>query len=155
MKFVSLTAIPVALALGAQAAPPAPPKTQASVKSAPTPCVTEQFTIYFPENASSLNDHGEAVLDAVADRTSHCRYYRIEVTGHADASGSVETNRALSEARARAVSHGLQDREVHAETVDLTAEGEARAIAENGYIEPLNRRADVRLLPLPGQTRDS
>lgn len=156
MKFASLTLISAATAaLAAHADLPAPPQQPVTYDSAPAACATEEFTIYFERGVTQLGDHAEAVLDAVADDTAHCEYFRIEVAGHADAIGPEEVNREVSEARAITVMAALEQRQISAGQVELMPKGDAEAYAANGLVEPLNRKAVVRLVPVTKASRDS
>jgi len=90
---------------------------------------------------------GMAVMDAVAASYSRCDLYKMEIRGHADASGDTVTNQAISAARAEAVLEALKTRGVDAERVHLVAYGEQDAVTASGDDEPLNRKTEVRLVP--------
>ena len=49
----------------------------------------------------------------------------------------------------------LEARDISAEQIAIMPKGQARAYAANGLIEPLNRKATVRLVPVASQSRDS
>ena len=156
MKIASLTLIPAAAAaLAAHADLPPPPQAPVAYETAPAACATEEFTIYFERGVTDLGDHAEAVLDAIAEDSARCDYFRIEVAGHADATGPAELNRKISEDRAEAVMAGLEARRISADQIGITPKGEARAYAANGLVEPLNRKATVRLVPMSANSRDS
>ncbi|KCZ45519.1 OmpA family protein [Hyphomonas pacifica] len=156
MKILSLTlASAVTATMAAHAELPAPPQNPVIYKDAPKACTTEEFTIYFERGVTRLGDQADAVLDAVADDLSDCRYARIEVTGHSDAAGPVDLNRKVSDQRAQAVVEGLKARNITAGQIGIEPKGEARAYAVNGYAEPLNRKATVRLVPVNYDQRAS
>ena len=155
MKFASLTLISAATAaLAAQADLPPPPQAPVVHDPVPAQCVAEEFTIYFERNVTQLGDQAEAVLDAVAEDAAQCDYFRIEVAGHADATGPEALNRKVSEDRAESVILALKARDFSAEQISVMPKGEARAYAANGVVEPLNRKATVRLVPVSA-SRDS
>jgi OOP family OmpA-OmpF porin len=156
MKIASLTIISAAMAaLAAQAELPAPPQEPVTFETAPAACAVEEFTIYFERGVTRLGDQAEAVLDAVAADSTQCEYFRIEVAGHADATGPEDVNQRVSEDRAEAVMAALEARRISAEQIGVMPKGEASAYAANGLVEPLNRKATVRLVPVSANSRDS
>ncbi|WP_430403042.1 OmpA family protein [Hyphomonas sp.] len=126
-------------------APPVAPAGPEAVAAAPD-CSLETFAIYFDEGASELSDESDAVVDAVSDTFARCDLYKMEIEGHADASGDAVTNQAISAARAEAVLAALRTRGVDAERVHLVASGEKGAVTDEGAV-PINRRTEVRLVP--------
>ena len=156
MKIASLTLMSAAMtALAAHADLPAPPQEPVTYDPAPAACATEEFTIYFERGVTQLGDQAEAVVDAVAADSARCEYFRIEVAGHADATGPEDLNEKVSEDRAESVTAALEARDISAEQIAIMPKGQARAYAANGSIEPLNRKATVRLVPVASQSRDS
>jgi outer membrane protein OmpA-like peptidoglycan-associated protein len=156
MKLASLTLVSAATAaLAAQAEMPAPPQEPVTYETAPAACAVEEFTIYFERGITQLGDQADAVLDAVAADSAHCEYFRIEVAGHADATGPEELNQQVSKDRAEAVMAALEDRRISAEQIGIMPKGQARAYAANGLVEPLNRKATIRLVPVSGTSQDS
>lgn len=148
MKFASFSLISAAaIALSAQAELPAPPQEPVIYDAIPAPCGAEEFTIYFEQGVTDLGDHAKAVLDAVADDLARCNYHRVEVAGYTDASGPASLNKDISNDRAHAVVDALKARNIAGDTVAVMATGEARAMNVNGYVEPLNRKVTVQLVP--------
>jgi OOP family OmpA-OmpF porin len=125
--------------------PPAPSVVVEASDQAPD-CSVESFAIYFDEGASKLSDESEAVVDAVSDTYALCDLYKMEIEGHADASGDAVANQAISAARAEAVLIALETRGVDAERIHLVAYGEKGAVTAEGEV-PLNRKTEVRLVP--------
>lgn len=126
-------------------APPVAPAAPEAVAAAPD-CSLETFAIYFDEGASELSGESDAVIDAVSKTYARCELYKIEIEGHADASGDAVTNQAISAARAEAVLAALKTRGVDAERAHLVAFGEKGAVTDEGAV-PINRRTEVRLVP--------
>ena len=133
------------LLLAACVSRPVPPEMPvAEDKMAVAP---DSFAIYFEEGMSALSDESDAVVDAVSDSYARCDLYKMEIRGHADASGDAVTNQVISAARAEAVLEALKTRGVDAERVHLVAYGEQDAVTASGDDEPLNRKTEVRLVP--------
>lgn len=128
---------------------PAPLTAPAGAETgAVTPhCPVETFTIYFDQGASELSDEADAVIDAVCRTYARCKLYKIEILGHADASGDAIANQAISAERAEAVMAALKARGVDAERAHRVACGEQDAVTASGANEPLNRKTEVRLVP--------
>lgn len=107
-------------------------------------------TINFRVNSSALSPEAKAQLSQVATQALTIRGYIIEVRGFADATGSVEANRRLSQQRADAVvrymveNHNIPLRRI----TTPFGYGEAQAIADNTTREgrAQNRRVEVKVL---------
>ena len=126
--------------------PPAEPVASEAALPAPD-CSAESFSIYFEEGATELSEESDAVMDAVAASYSRCDLYKMEIEGHADASGDSATNEVISAKRADAVLAALETRGVDAQRVHLVAYGDQGAIKTGGVEAPLNRKTEVRLIP--------
>jgi outer membrane protein OmpA-like peptidoglycan-associated protein len=110
-----------------------------------------QAVIYFPQDGSTLDDSAKADLATLAQYTSGgLQGYMIEIAGYASNTGSKQTNRKLSEARAQNVAQYLRDRQnvpmrrilipagygaTHPDATNADSQGRA-----------LNRRVDVTVL---------
>jgi hypothetical protein len=75
--------------------------------------------------------------------------WRIEVTGHTDSVGSRESNRALSEQRARSVAIYLMQHGVVANRIETVGYGDTRPLAANDTEtnRARNRRIEFRVKP--------
>lgn len=137
------------LMLAACVSRPVPPAEPVAAEVAlPAPdCSAESFSIYFEEGATELSAESDAVMDAVAASYSRCDLYKMEIEGHADASGDSATNEVISAKRADAVLAALATRGVDAQRVHLVAYGDQGAIKTGGVEAPLNRKTEVRLIP--------
>ena len=72
------------------------------------------------------------------------------ITGHADAKGTVEANRAVALARARAVFERLVTRGVAADLLKIESSGAEAPVASNETPagRAANRRVDIELVPV-------
>jgi len=111
----------------------------------------------FRTGSSVLNADAKEKLDAIATKALNSKAYVLEVTGYADATGSIARNRALSQRRADAVitylveQHKIPLRRI----VTPYGFGELDPVADNttrtGRAE--NRRVEVKMLVNKGLTQ--
>ncbi|HEX8177676.1 MAG TPA: OmpA family protein [Pyrinomonadaceae bacterium] len=119
----------------------------------------ETAAITFRVGSAVLNAQAKAQLDDIARKAESARGYVIEISGYTDSSGSVNTNRRLSQQRADAVvrylveNHNIPLRRI----ITPFGYGEAKAVADNrtrqGRAE--NRRVEVKILVNRGLTQPS
>ena len=107
-----------------------------------------------PPRRSSLSTHLYDAFSCWGARRGWFADAVLEVAGHADATGPEALNRKVSEDRAESVILALKARDFSAEQISVMPKGEAHAYAANGVVEPLNRKATVRLVPVSA-SRDS
>ena len=108
------------------------------------------LAVNFKVGSSVLSADSKAKLDELATKALNAKGYVVEVSGFADASGSVERNRALSQRRADAVirylveNHSIPLRRI----VTPYGFGESNPVAENNSRDgrAQNRRVEVKLL---------
>lgn len=108
------------------------------------------LAVNFRTGSSLLSTDSKAKLDEVATKALNSKGYVIEVSGFADATGSVARNRALSQRRADTVirylveNHSIPLRRI----VTPYGYGESNPIAENNSRDgrAQNRRVEVKLL---------
>lgn len=108
------------------------------------------LAVNFKVGSSVLSVDSKAKLDELATKALNAKGYVVEVSGFADASGSVERNRALSQRRADAVirylveNHSIPLRRI----VTPYGFGESNPVAENNSRDgrAQNRRVEVKLL---------
>jgi len=108
------------------------------------------LAVNFKVGSAVLSPDSKTKLDEVATKALNAKGYVVEVSGFADATGSVERNRALSQRRADAVTrylvenHNIPLRRI----VTPYGYGESHPVADNtsrtGRAE--NRRVEVKLL---------
>jgi outer membrane protein OmpA-like peptidoglycan-associated protein len=107
-------------------------------------------TVMFRDNEATLLPEARAQLDAVADALKEMDPERkIVIEGHADARGTDEHNRRLSQARANAVRSYLSQRGIAPERVVAMGRGERDPVAPNKTAEGRanNRRVDIVIRP--------
>jgi len=108
------------------------------------------LAVNFKTGSSLLSKDSKAQLDEVATKALNSKGYVLEVTGFADATGSVARNRALSQRRADTVirylieNHNIPLRRI----VTPYGYGESNPVAENATRDgrAQNRRVEVKLL---------
>jgi outer membrane protein OmpA-like peptidoglycan-associated protein len=108
------------------------------------------LAVNFKVGSAVLSPDSKAKLDEVATKALNAKGYVLEVSGFADATGSVERNRALSQRRADAVirylveNHNIPLRRI----VTPYGYGESHPVAENSSRDgrAQNRRVEVKLL---------
>src|SRR5687767_1589415 len=108
------------------------------------------LAVNFRTGSSVLSPDSKTKLDEIATKAMNAKGYVLEVTGFADATGSVERNRALSQRRADAVirylveNHRIPLRRI----ITPYGFGETNPIAENNTRDgrAQNRRVEVKLL---------
>ncbi len=108
------------------------------------------LAVNFRSGSSVLSADSKTKLDEIATKALNAKGYVLEVSGFADANGSVERNRALSQRRADAVirylveNHSIPLRRI----ITPYGFGETNPIAENTSRDgrAQNRRVEVKLL---------
>jgi OmpA-OmpF porin, OOP family len=113
--------------------------------------------VNFKTGSAVLSTDSKAKLDEIATKAMNAKGYVLEVSGYADATGSIARNRQLSQRRADAVitylveNHNIPLRRI----VTPYGYGESHAIADNttrdGRAE--NRRVEIKLLVNKGLTQ--
>lgn len=117
--------------------PAAPPLQQAG------PARTYQ--VFFDWDRTDLSDRARQVIAEAAAATTRMQVARIDVTGHADRSGTARHNQALSLHRAEAVAAELVGHGVPARAITVAGLGETRPLVAtaDGTREPRNRRVEI------------
>ncbi|MBV9924719.1 MAG: OmpA family protein [Acidobacteria bacterium] len=119
--------------------------------------VMEEAVVNFALNSAVLTPEAKRRLDELAAKTSEARGFVIEVSGHADATGSAARNFQLSQRRADAVvqylavNHHIPMRRF----ITPMGYGKTSAVADNATAagRAQNRRVEVRMLVSRGMTR--
>jgi outer membrane protein OmpA-like peptidoglycan-associated protein len=126
------------------AAPP-PPVVAPAPAAAPAPART--FLVFFDWNRADLTDRAKQIIAEAAQNSTRVQTTRIEVSGHADRSGTPQYNQRLSERRAQAVAAELEARGVPRTAMVIQAFGESRPLVPtaDGVREPQNRRVEIVL----------
>ncbi|HWW74179.1 MAG TPA: OmpA family protein [Pyrinomonadaceae bacterium] len=119
--------------------------------------VQEEAVVNFALNSAVLSAEARRQLDELAAKTQAARGFVIEVSGHADATGSAARNFQLSQRRAEAVvqylavTHHIPMRRF----ITPMGYGKTEAVADNGTAagRAQNRRVEVKMLVSRGMTR--
>jgi OmpA-OmpF porin, OOP family len=112
--------------------------------------VQETATVNFSLNSAVLSPEAKRQLDAVAQKALSAKWYMVEVSGHADSTGSDAKNFVLSQRRAEsviqylAVTHKIPVRRF----VTPMGYGKTEAVADNKTAagRAQNRRVEVKVL---------
>ncbi len=108
----------------------------------PQVCANTTLPVYFEESQAGLTREASQLISSTAERLQGCTISRVRVMGLADASGSEERNRTLSERRAITVGNALAEAGWPTPAFELLAAGEQGA-AQGGVEEPVRRRVDI------------
>ncbi len=126
-----------------------PPPVVAPEQSAPAvvPVPARSFLVFFDFNRADLTDRARQIIAEAAQNAQRGGVTRIEVSGHADRSGTPQYNQRLSERRAQAVAAELERRGVARSNMAIQAFGESRPLVPtaDGVREPQNRRVEIVL----------
>jgi OOP family OmpA-OmpF porin len=112
--------------------------------------VQDSANVYFKVNSAVISPEDRQALDELAEKAMKTKGYVIEISGHADASGNAQRNRALSQQRADAVVRYLQENHEIPLRRMITpfGYGQMRPAADNDTPEGRrqNRRVEVKIL---------
>lgn len=144
-KFGAPKVTPVA-AQPAPAAAPAP----AAVAPAPAPVKAKEpknFLVFFDFDKSEITPEAQKIIEQAVAYAKAGGMTRVELTGHADRSGSNKYNMALSMRRAKAVQDAMVKLGMNASAIGMTAKGEEQPLVPtpDGVREPQNRRVEIVL----------
>lgn len=122
------------------AAPPPPP-------APPAPELARSYLVFFDWNSSAVTSEAAGIISEAAKAAQQLAVTRLELTGHADRSGSTTYNQTLSEKRGAAVKNALVQLGVPADQITVVGKGEASPLVPtaDGVREPQNRRVEIVL----------
>ncbi len=121
------------------------------IGTGPAPAFGDPLTaVHFDKASARLSPGGQAHAAAAAVTLADMKIARVKVVGHTDRVGDPARNRVLAEARAQAVANFLIAAGLPAEMIEIDGMGEAEApvATDDGVAEPLNRCAEIRVVPL-------
>ena len=121
-----------------QAAAPSAPAAPAPASSTPS-----DVQLFFETGSSTLSAASSRKLDAAARLYREGKPAVMFVSGHADSSGSEYPNLVLSGERARAAKHGLVERGIPADRLQLRAMGVSLPTDPNETLPTDNRRVVI------------
>ena len=126
---------------------PAPVVVTPTPAPAVAPTVARTFLVFFDFDRADLTDRARQIIGEAAQASRTTQTTRIEVSGHADRSGTPQYNQRLSERRAQAVAAELERQGVPRAAMVIQAFGESRPLVPtaDGVREPQNRRVEIIL----------
>ncbi|MCW3477329.1 OmpA family protein [Limobrevibacterium gyesilva] len=124
--------------------PPAP--TPAPV-AAPAPAPARTYLVFFDWDKADLTARARQIIAEAAQASTRVAVTRIEVSGHADRTGSAAYNQTLSLKRAQNVSAELVRLGVPQNIITVQGFGDTRPLVPTaaGVREPQNRRVEIVL----------
>ena len=133
----------VGLRYAFNAAPPPPPP----VAPAAAPAPARTYLVFFDWDRANLTDRARQIIGEAAQNSRVAQVTRIEVSGHADRSGTPQYTQRLSQRRADAVAAELERQGVPRNAMTIQAFGESRPLVPtaDGVREPQNRRVEIVL----------
>jgi OOP family OmpA-OmpF porin len=137
----------------APAVAPAPaPTPVAAPAPAPAPVAKavpalKNFLVFFDFNKADITPEAGKIINQAVGAAKSGNAARVDLTGHADRSGSDKYNMALSLKRANAVKDAMVRQGIPAAQIAVVAKGEAAPLVAtaDGVREPQNRRVEIVL----------
>jgi outer membrane protein OmpA-like peptidoglycan-associated protein len=113
--------------------------------------LTLRNDVLFDSGSAALKPGGRKAVENLAQLMQKEPRRGIAIEGFTDSTGSAETNRRLSEARAAAVKEALVERGVEPKRIEARGYGPAFPVASNDTEvgRQLNRRVEVVIAPQP------
>lgn len=123
----------------------APQMVAAPAPSAPAPCNTGPYIVFFDWDSTVISPDASTILESAAVSTAGCTNGRFSVSGYADRSGSDRYNMGLSGRRADVVRDFLTGKGVPVASITTHAFGETnpRVPTADGVRELQNRRVEI------------
>ena len=109
--------------------------------------VARTYLVFFDWDRADLTDRARQIIGDAAQNARNTRSTRIEVSGHADRSGTPQYNQRLSQRRGEAVAAELVRQGVSRNEIGVQAFGESRPLVPtaDNVREPQNRRVEIVL----------
>src|SRR4051812_2999866 len=123
--------------------PPPPPPRRPPPPPPPACTIQLPVLIYFDFDVDVPSPEAKDVVGKVVQSMNTCGWSGLNITGHADRSGSDAYNQKLSERRAKNVASLVNAAGVTNVTVDAKGESAPAVPTPDGVREPLNRRVEV------------
>ncbi|WP_041794301.1 OmpA family protein [Pararhodospirillum photometricum] len=129
------------------AAAPAPAAPVQPVAAKAVVQVPESYLVFFDFNSVAITPEAAGIVNSAAKAAKSKGTSTIEVTGHADRSGTPVYNERLSMRRAEAVMAELERNGIPRSSVAVYAKGESDPLVQtpDGVREPQNRRVVILL----------
>ena len=136
-------------AFGAMApmAPAAAPAPAPAKTVAPAPAPARTYLVFFDWDKADLTARAKQIISEAAANVARVAVTRIEVSGHADKSGTAGYNQTLSQHRADNVAAELVRLGVPKAEIAVMAFGDTHPLVPtaDGVREPQNRRVEIVL----------
>jgi len=125
---------------------------EVDVRETESATVVELSNLLFDFDRAEIRPAGEPVLEALVAYLQEDPQRRVRINGHADAIGSQDYNRNLSERRAEVVRRFLVAQGVAPGRLTVRAFGESLPVASNDSARgrELNRRVELTIERRPG-----
>jgi outer membrane protein OmpA-like peptidoglycan-associated protein/outer membrane protein W len=126
---------------------PAPPPPAPAPVPAPKAEEARTYLVFFDWDKADLTARARQIIAEAAGASQRLAVTRIEVSGHADTSGTPKYNMGLSMRRAQAVAAELVRLGVKKEAISIQAFGDTKPLVPTGpgVREPQNRRVEIVL----------
>ena len=126
---------------------PRPAPVAAVVPAPAVPAPARTYLVFFDWDRADLTDRARQIIADAAQNARRVQTTRIEVSGHADTSGTPAYNQRLSQRRADAVAGELVRNGINRSEISVQAFGESRPLVSTGdnVREPQNRRVEIVL----------
>ncbi len=117
--------------------------------------VVKKYSIEFDVNSSTIKPKYSKQLKEIATILKDTADVSARIDGHADISGKLPTNIALSEQRAQSVQSSLIKAGVNPKQLSITAHGPLKPIADNATVagRQKNRRAEIQVIKTYSATK--
>ncbi|HSV28259.1 MAG TPA: OmpA family protein [Candidatus Omnitrophota bacterium] len=135
---------PAPVVAAAPAPTPVAPAPTPAPKAAP---VQKNYMVFFDFNKADITPEASKIIGQAVTTAKAGNATRVDLTGHADRSGSDKYNMALSLKRANAVKAAMVKQGVPADQISVVAKGESAPLVPtaDGVREPQNRRVEIVL----------
>jgi OOP family OmpA-OmpF porin len=122
-----------------------PPPAQPQPTPPAAPAIARNYLVFFDFDKSSLTNEAMNIVRTAAANAKQGNVVRIQLTGHADRSGSDAYNLRLSQRRADAIKAELVHQGLTAGEITTVAKGEREPLVPtaDGVREPQNRRVEI------------
>ena len=127
---------------------PVPPPPPAPIPAAPPKAeITRTYLVFFDWDRADLTARARQIIAEAANNANAAKVTRIEVSGHADRSGTPAYNQKLSLRRADNVASELVRLGIPKSEIDVMAFGDTHPLVPTaaGVREPQNRRVEIVL----------
>ncbi len=123
------------------------PDTIATIAETPKALMPEKMVVYFESDKSDFipNSQTDALIEGFKAWIDQNPESGINITGHADASGSNQYNMKLGNKRAQSVKIYFQSKGIAADKIVTASKGEEEPVADNKTVEgkAKNRRSEI------------